>query len=45
MPPMDYLPAGNRNLLFVFMRVPPGNNLEQNERLVKTLRRLREGES
>ncbi|MBW2414563.1 MAG: efflux RND transporter permease subunit [Deltaproteobacteria bacterium] len=35
MPDIDYLPAGNRNLLFVFMRVPPGNNLEQNERLVR----------
>ena len=32
---IDYLPAGNRNLLFVFMRVPPGNNLEQNQRLVR----------
>jgi HAE1 family hydrophobic/amphiphilic exporter-1 len=34
-PDIDYLPAGNRNLLFVSMRVPPGNNLEQNERLVR----------
>ncbi|MFK7759179.1 MAG: efflux RND transporter permease subunit [Phycisphaerales bacterium] len=29
MPPMDYLPAGNRNLVFGGLLIPPGLSLEQ----------------
>ena len=37
MPPMDYLPKGNRNLILSIVRVPPGFNLEQIERLLHEL--------
>lgn len=29
-PPMDYLPAGNRNLVFGGLLIPPGYSIEQN---------------
>jgi hydrophobic/amphiphilic exporter-1 (mainly G- bacteria), HAE1 family len=32
MPPLDYLPAGNRNLVFGGMNIPPGLSLEQQTR-------------
>ncbi len=31
MPPMDYLPQGNRNLVFGFLLIPPGYSLQQQE--------------
>ncbi|MCA9292888.1 MAG: efflux RND transporter permease subunit [Phycisphaerales bacterium] len=31
MPPLDYLPAGNRNLVFGGMAIPPGYSVEQFE--------------
>lgn len=31
MPPMDYLPAGNRNLVFGFLLTPPGYSMDQYE--------------
>ncbi len=31
MPPMDYLPAGNRNLVFGGLLIPPGYSVEQME--------------
>jgi HAE1 family hydrophobic/amphiphilic exporter-1 len=37
MPPVDYLPKGNRNLILSIVRVPPGFNLEQIERLLQEL--------
>ncbi len=33
MPPSDYLPGGNRNLIFAMLFPPPGYNLEQKESL------------
>jgi len=30
-PPMDYLPAGNRNLVFGFLLLPPGLSINQRE--------------
>ncbi len=36
-PPIDYLPKGNRNLLFVIMRTPAGLNLEEVDKIVRTL--------
>ncbi|MCK4873029.1 MAG: efflux RND transporter permease subunit [Phycisphaerales bacterium] len=42
MPPSDYLPAGNRNLLFGMMLPPPGYNMAQmemlGERIEQTMR-------
>ena len=42
MPPADYLPTGNRNLVFGMMFPPPGYNLEQQrvlaERVEQTIR-------
>jgi len=38
-PPIDYLPKGNRNLLFVFMRTPPGLNLDQMDKIMSELER------
>ncbi len=35
MPPMDYLPAGNQNLVFGFMLVPPGYSIEQQTTVAK----------
>jgi HAE1 family hydrophobic/amphiphilic exporter-1 len=34
LPPVDYLPQGNRNLILAVVLVPPGFNLEQIERLL-----------
>ncbi len=36
-PPIDYLPKGNRNLLFVIVRTPAGLNLEEVDKVVQTL--------
>jgi HAE1 family hydrophobic/amphiphilic exporter-1 len=36
-PPIDYLPKGNRNLIFAFMRTPPGLNLDEMDRIVRIL--------
>jgi HAE1 family hydrophobic/amphiphilic exporter-1 len=36
-PPMDYLPEGNRNMIFTSLRMPPGNNLGQNQRILQAL--------
>ena len=33
-PPIDYLPKGNRNLIFAFFRTPAGLNLEEIDRIV-----------
>ena len=33
MPPSDYLPTGNRNLIFGLMIPPPGYNIEQQEKV------------
>ncbi|MBI3127978.1 MAG: efflux RND transporter permease subunit [Candidatus Tectomicrobia bacterium] len=33
-PPIDYLPKGNRNLIFAFFRTPAGLNLEEIDRFV-----------
>ena len=37
MPPVDYLPKGNRNLILSIVRTPPGFNLEQVERILQEL--------
>ena len=37
LPPLDYLPEGNRALIFVTVRTPPGYNLKQNERIIRLL--------
>jgi HAE1 family hydrophobic/amphiphilic exporter-1 len=37
MPPLDYLPKGNRNLILAVVQVPPGFNLEQIERMLTEL--------
>ena len=37
MPPVDYLPKGNRNLILAIVQVPPGFNLDQIERLLTEL--------
>jgi len=36
-PPLDYLPQGNRNLLFSVIRTPPGFNVDQKEQIIRTL--------
>jgi HAE1 family hydrophobic/amphiphilic exporter-1 len=36
-PAIDYLPEGNRNMIFVSLRTPPGYNLQQNERIIRML--------
>ncbi len=36
-PPIDYLPKGNRNLMFVFLRTPPGLNLEEMDKIVRSI--------
>ena len=36
-PPIDYLPEGNRALVFVTVRTPPGYNLKQNGRILRLL--------
>jgi HAE1 family hydrophobic/amphiphilic exporter-1 len=39
LPPIDYLPEGNRNMVFASLRTPPGYNLPQNERILRLLER------
>ncbi|MFQ5840063.1 MAG: efflux RND transporter permease subunit, partial [Candidatus Methylomirabilales bacterium] len=39
MPPIDYLPQGNRNLIFVLIRTTPGLNVDQREEILKELER------
>ncbi|MDP6559451.1 MAG: efflux RND transporter permease subunit [Candidatus Binatia bacterium] len=36
-PPLDYLPRGNRNLIFTVIRTPPGTSVEQKEETIKVL--------
>ncbi|NIO07453.1 MAG: MMPL family transporter [Deltaproteobacteria bacterium] len=36
-PPLDYLPKGNRNLIFVVVNTPPGFNTDQKEEIITTL--------
>ncbi|MEE9240183.1 MAG: efflux RND transporter permease subunit [bacterium] len=36
-PPIDYLPKGNRNLMFVFLRTPPGLNIDQMDKVMAEL--------
>ncbi len=37
LPPLDYLPQGNRNLIFGLVKIPPGFNLEQKGLIVREL--------
>lgn len=37
MPPMDYLPAGNRNLVFGGLLIPPGLSVAQREDIARTI--------
>ena len=37
MPPMDYLPAGNRNLVFGGLLIPPGQSVEQMESIAERI--------
>jgi len=37
MPPMDYLPAGNRNLVFGGLLIPPGLSLEQRTKIARRI--------
>ena len=37
MPPLDYLPAGNRNLVFGGLLIPPGYSVEQKELIATRL--------
>jgi hydrophobic/amphiphilic exporter-1 (mainly G- bacteria), HAE1 family len=37
MPPLDYLPAGNRNLVFGGLLIPPGLSLEQQTRYAERI--------
>ncbi len=39
MPPLDYLPAGNRNLVFGGLQIPPGYSVEQMETIAKHIER------
>ncbi|MDX9910429.1 MAG: efflux RND transporter permease subunit [Phycisphaerales bacterium] len=36
-PPMDYLPAGNRNLVFGGLLIPPGLSIEQQEQIAQRI--------
>ncbi|MEL7472929.1 MAG: efflux RND transporter permease subunit, partial [Planctomycetota bacterium] len=36
-PPMDYLPKGNRNLVFGFLLIPPGYSIDHMERIAKRI--------
>ena len=36
-PPLDYLPKGNRNLIFVVVNTPPGFSVGQKEEIIMTL--------
>ena len=37
MPPLDYLPAGNRNLVFGGLLIPPGLSIDQQESIAQTI--------
>lgn len=37
MPPLDYLPAGNRNLVFGGLLTPPGLSIEQKEKIAQQI--------
>lgn len=37
MPPLDYLPAGNRNLVFGGMLIPPGYSIDQKELIAERI--------
>jgi HAE1 family hydrophobic/amphiphilic exporter-1 len=37
MPPLDYLPAGNRNLVFGGLLLPPGQSVEEREGIAKRI--------
>jgi HAE1 family hydrophobic/amphiphilic exporter-1 len=37
MPPVDYLPQGNRNFLFGIVKTPPGLNLDDKTRMVREI--------
>lgn len=37
MPPMDYLPAGNRNLVFGGLLIPPGMSLDQRTKIAQRI--------
>ncbi|MEZ6242140.1 MAG: efflux RND transporter permease subunit [Phycisphaerales bacterium] len=37
MPPLDYLPAGNRNLVFGGLLIPPGLSLDQRTQIAETI--------
>lgn len=37
MPPMDYLPAGNRNLVFGRLLIPPGMSLDQRTKIAQRI--------
>ncbi|MCL4221977.1 MAG: efflux RND transporter permease subunit [Phycisphaerales bacterium] len=39
MPPMDYLPRGNRNLVFGGLLIPPGLSVEQMEGIARSIER------
>ena len=39
MPPIDYLPKGNRNLILAIVQLPPGFNLDQIDGIVTELER------
>lgn len=39
MPPMDYLPAGNRNLVFGGLLIPPGYSVEQRREIATRIER------
>lgn len=38
-PPLDYLPAGNRNLVFGGLLIPPGLSVDQMERIAERMER------
>jgi HAE1 family hydrophobic/amphiphilic exporter-1 len=38
-PPAEYLPNGNRNLMFTFIRMPPGLTLGETDRLMSQIER------
>jgi HAE1 family hydrophobic/amphiphilic exporter-1 len=37
MPPLDYLPQGNRNFIFGIVKTPPGLNLDDKTRMVREI--------
>lgn len=40
MPPLDYLPPGNRNLVFGGLLIPPGYSVEQQHRVAERIERV-----